>query len=136
QIAEWKRDFPFRYEWSDDVIKPQHVVQEISNATGGEAFIVTGVGQHQMWTAQYYKFKHPRMWCTSGGLGTMGYGLPTAMGVQAAHPGKLVINIDVHVDKDECVFPMVPAGGANTDMILEPPTREVRDKAAKSQTGF
>src|SRR5438093_4444255 len=75
QIAEWKRDFPFRYEWSDDVVKPQHVVQEISNATGGEAFIVTGVGQHQMWTAQYYKFKHPRMWCTSGGLGTMGYGL-------------------------------------------------------------
>src|SRR2546422_9636594 len=58
------------------------------------AFIVTGVGQHQMWTAQYYKFKHPRMWCTSGGLGTMGYGLPTAMGVQAAHPGKLVKNID------------------------------------------
>src|SRR2546426_839555 len=94
QIAQWKRDFPFQYEWSDDVVKPQYVVQEISNATGGEAFIVTGVGQHQMWAAQYYKFKHPRMWCTSGGLGTMGYGLPTAMGVQAANPGKLVINID------------------------------------------
>jgi len=231
QIAEWRKAQPLRYEWSDDVIKPQYVIQEISNATRGEAMIVTGVGQHQMWAAQYYKFKYPRAWFTSGGLGTMGYGLPTAMGVQAAHPNKQVINIDgdgsfqmnsqelatcfaehlpvktviinnsghgmvrqwqriiykerycaidlpqipdwvklaeaygcvglrvskpsevvpaiekmlstpapvildVIVDKDECVFPMVPAGGANTDMILAPPTREVRDRAAKSQTGF
>src|SRR2546427_11735480 len=83
-----------RYEWSGEVIKPQYVIQEISNATRGEAMIVTGVGQHQMRAAQYYKFKYPRAWFTSGGLGTMGYGLPTAMGVQAAHPGRLVINID------------------------------------------
>ena len=231
QIAAWKRDVPLSYEWSDEVIKPQYVIQELSNLTQGEAFIVTGVGQHQMWAAQYYKFKHPRRWCTSGGLGTMGYGLPTAMGVQAAHPGKLVINIDgdgsfqmnsqelatcfseglpvktviinnsghgmvrqwqriiykerffaidlpgvpdyvrlaeaygcvgirvtkpsevvpaiekmistpapvvldVCVDKDECVFPMVPAGGANKDMILGPPSREAKERAAKSQTGF
>jgi acetolactate synthase I/II/III large subunit len=231
QIGEWREKYPLRYEWSDDVIKPQYVVQEISRLTGGEAFMVTGVGQHQMWAAQYYRFKHPRRWCTSGGLGTMGYGLPTAMGVQAAHPGRLVVNIDgdgsfamnsqelatcfteglavktmilnnsghgmvrqwqriiykerycaidlpgipdwvklaeaygcvglrvskpsevgpaiekmlstpapvvldVIVDKDECVFPMVPAGGANTEMILVPPTRETRDRAAKSQTGF
>jgi acetolactate synthase I/II/III large subunit len=231
QIAEWRRAQPLRYEWSDDVIKPQYVIQEISNLTRGEAMIVTGVGQHQMWAAQYYKFTHPRAWFTSGGLGTMGYGLPTAMGVQAAHPDKQVINIDgdgsfqmnsqematcfaehlpvktviinnsghgmvrqwqriiykerycsidlpqipdwvklaeaygcvglrvtkpsevvpalekmlstpapvildVIVDKDECVFPMVPAGGANTDMILAPPSREVREKAEKSQTGF
>jgi len=231
QIAEWKKTQPLRYDWDDDVIKPQYVIQEISNLTRGEAMIVTGVGQHQMWAAQYYKFKHPRAWFTSGGLGTMGYGLPTAMGVQAAHPNKQVINIDgdgsfqmnsqelatcfveklpvktviinnsghgmvrqwqriiykerycaidlpgipdwvklaeaygcvglrvtkpsevvpalekmlstpapvildVCVDKDECVFPMVPAGGANTDMILTPPTREVRDRAEKSQTGF
>ena len=231
QIAEWKTKEPLRYEWSDEVIKPQYVVEEISNTTRGEAMIVTGVGQHQMWAAQYYKFKYPRAWFTSGGLGTMGYGLPTAMGVQAAHPGRTVINIDgdgsfamnsqelatcfveklpvktviinnsghgmvrqwqriiykerycaidlpgipdwvklaeaygcmglrvtkpaevvpaiekmlstpapvvldVCVDKDECVFPMVPAGGANTDMILAPPTKEVREKAEKSQTGF
>jgi acetolactate synthase I/II/III large subunit len=231
QIAEWKRDQPLRYEWSDDVIKPQYVIEEISNLTNGEALMVTGVGQHQMWAAQYYRFKHPRMWCTSGGLGTMGYGLPTAMGVQAGNPGKLVINIDgdgsfamnsqelatcfeeglpvkiviinngghgmvrqwqriiykerfcaidlgsspdfvklaeaygctgiratkpsevvpalekmiatpgpvvldVRVNKDECVFPMVPAGGANIDMILAPPSTETRERAAKSQTGF
>ncbi len=231
QIAEWRRDQPLRYEWSDDVIKPQYVIEEISNLTNGEALMVTGVGQHQMWAAQYYRFKHPRMWCTSGGLGTMGYGLPTAMGVQAGNPGKLVINIDgdgsfamnsqelatcfeeglpvkiviinngghgmvrqwqriiykerfcaidlgsspdfvklaeaygctgiratkpsevvpalekmiatpgpvvldVRVNKDECVFPMVPAGGANIDMILAPPSTETRERAAKSQTGF
>jgi acetolactate synthase-1/2/3 large subunit len=231
QIAEWREKHPLHYEWDDEVIKPQYVIQELSNLTRGEAMIVTGVGQHQMWAAQYYKFKHPRMWCTSGGLGTMGYGLPTAMGVQAANPGRLVVNVDgdgsfamnsqematcfteglpvktiiinnsghgmvrqwqriiykerycaidlpgipdwvklaeaygcvglrvtkpsevvpalekmlstpapvildVCVDKDECVFPMVPAGGANTDMILAPPSRDVREKAARSQTGF
>src|SRR5215472_1168352 len=70
------------------------LVEAVKEETQGEAFVVTGVGQHQMWAAQYYRFKHPRRWCTSGGLGTMGYGLPTAMGVQAAHPGKLVVNID------------------------------------------
>ena len=231
QIAEWRRKCPLDYEWDDEVPKPQHVVQEISNLTHGEAMVVTGVGQHQMWAAQYYKFKHPRRWCTSGGLGTMGYGLPTAMGVAAAWPDRLVVNIDgdgsfqmnsqelatcfennlavktvllnnrghgmvrqwqdiiykgrfcaidfgpspdfvkladaygctgiratkpsevvpalekafstpgpvvvdVWVDKWEFVFPMVPAGGANTEMILEKPGRAAKEKAARAQTGF
>ncbi|HSF06945.1 MAG TPA: biosynthetic-type acetolactate synthase large subunit [Methylomirabilota bacterium] len=231
QLAEWRKSYPLHYEWDDSVIKPQYVMQEVSNLTRGEAFIITGVGQHQMWAAQYYKFKHPRRWCTSGGLGTMGYGLPTAMGVAAAHPDDLVVNIDgdgsfvmnsqelatcydhnlpvktiiinngghgmvrqwqeiiykgrfvaidldrspdfvklaeaygcvgiraskpaevvpalekafatpgpvvvdVLVDKWEYVFPMVPAGGANKDMILERPSRAVKDRAARAQTGF
>jgi acetolactate synthase-1/2/3 large subunit len=231
QIAEWKRKYPLSYATSPDTIKPQQVVQAISDLTRGEAMIVTGVGQHQMWAAQHYQFKHPRAWFTSGGLGTMGYGLPTAMGVAAARPDRPVVNIDgdgsfvmnsqelatcydhslpvktviinngghgmvrqwqgiiykerfcaidfkgspdfvklaeaygctgiratrpsevtpalqqalatpgpvvvdMWVDKWEFVFPMVPAGGANTDMILESPTLAARERAAKSQTGF
>jgi acetolactate synthase-1/2/3 large subunit len=231
QIGEWRAKHPLAFEWDDQVIKPQHVIQEISNLTRGEAMVVTGVGQHQMWAAQFYKFRHPRAWFTSGGLGTMGYGLPTAMGVAAAYPDRLVVNIDgdgsfqmnsqelatchdhnlavktviinngghgmvrqwqgiiyqgrfcaidfkqspdfvklaeaygltgiratrpsevvpalekafatpgpvvvdVWVDKWEYVFPMVPAGGANTDMILENPSAAARERAARAQTGF
>jgi acetolactate synthase-1/2/3 large subunit len=231
QILAWQTKHPFRYDWDDELIKPQYVVEEVSNLTRGEAIIVTGVGQHQMWTAQHYRFRHPRHWLTSGGLGTMGYGLPAAMGAQVARPDRLVVLVDgdgsfvmnsqelatvvenqlpikaiiinngghgmvrqwqdviyggrfcsidlsaspdfvklaeaygavgiragkpnevvpalekafatpgpvvveVSVDKDEYCFPMVPAGGANKDMLLEKPNREAKAKAAKSQTGF
>ena len=231
QVLQWQTKHPFHYEWDDELIKPQYVIEEISNLTRGEAVIVTGVGQHQMWAAQHYRFRHPRHWLTSGGLGTMGYGLPAAMGAQVARPdrrvvlidgdGSFVMNsqelativenqlpikaviinngghgmvrqwqdiiyggrfcsidlsaspdfvklaeaygavgiratkpnevvpalekafatpgpvvVDVMVDKDEYCFPMVPAGGANKDMILEKPNKEIKSKAAKSQTGF
>ena len=231
QILAWQTKHPFRYDWDDELIKPQYVVEEVSNLTRGEAIIVTGVGQHQMWAAQHYRFRHPRHWLTSGGLGTMGYGLPAAMGAQVGRPDRLVVLIDgdgsfvmnsqelativenqlpiktviinngghgmvrqwqdviyggrfqsidlsaspdfvklaeaygavgiraskpnevvpalekafatpgpvvvdVMVDKDEYCFPMVPAGGANKDMLLEKPNREQKAKAAKSQTGF
>lgn len=231
QIQQWQAKHPLRYQWDDEVIKPQYVVEEVSNLTRGEAIVVTGVGQHQMWTAQYYRFKHPRHWLTSGGLGTMGYGLPAALGAQVARPDRLVVLIDgdgsfvmnsqelatvvenqlpiktiiinngghgmvrqwqdviyggrfhsidlsaspdfvrlaeaygavgiratkpsevvpalekafalpgpvvvdMVVDRDEYCFPMVPAGGANKDMILERPTREAKARAARAQTGF
>jgi len=231
QVAQWQAKHPFRYDWDDELIKPQYVMEEISNLTRGEAVIVTGVGQHQMWAAQHYRFRYPRHWLTSGGLGTMGYGLPAAMGAQVARPDRLVVLIDgdgsfvmnsqelativenqmpiksviinngghgmvrqwqdiiyggrfhsidlsaspdfvklaeaygavgiraskpnevvpalekafaipgpvvvdVMVDRDEYCFPMVPAGGANKDMLLEKPSKDVKAKAAKSQTGF
>jgi acetolactate synthase-1/2/3 large subunit len=231
QIALWQAKHPFRYEWDDDLVKPQYVMEEISNLTRGEAIVVTGVGQHQMWAAQFCRFRHPRHWLTSGGLGTMGYGLPAAMGAQVARPDRLVVLVDgdgsfvmnsqelatvvenqlpikcvvinngghgmvrqwqdviyggrfscidlsaspdfvklaeaygavgiraskphevvpalekafavpgpvvvdVVVDKDELCLPMVPAGGANKDMILERPNKEAKAKASKSQTGF
>jgi len=87
QIDEWRGRNSLSYNNSDEVIKPQFVVEKLWEVTGGDAFVTTDVGQHQMWAAQYYKFDKPRRWVTSGGLGTMGFGLPAAMGVQLAHPG-------------------------------------------------
>ena len=82
------------YDQRDDVIMPQYVLEQFSNLTQGEFIMTTGVGQHQMWAAQWTRFKHPRAWVTSGGLGSMGYGLPAAMGAQAAFPDALVVDID------------------------------------------
>jgi acetolactate synthase-1/2/3 large subunit len=87
QIEDWRGRNSLAFKNSDDVIKPQYVVEKLWEVTGGDAFVTTDVGQHQMWSAQYYKFDKPRRWVTSGGLGTMGFGLPAAMGVQLAHPG-------------------------------------------------
>ncbi len=93
QINEWRRKYPLTYKQHKN-IQPQFVIQTIDKITKGNAIIVTGVGQHQMWSGQYYTYKTPRQFITSGGLGTMGFGLPSAMGVKIARPDKTVINID------------------------------------------
>ena len=87
QINEWRKKDCLRYEKNGDVIKPQYVLEKLWEITGGDAFVTSDVGQHQMWAAQYYRFDKPRRWINSGGLGTMGVGLPYAMGVQMANPG-------------------------------------------------
>ena len=90
QINEWRKKNCLKYEQSDQVIKPQFVIEKLWEVTKGDAFIASDVGQHQMWAAQYYPFDKPRRWLNSGGLGTMGVGLPYAMGVQMAHPDATV----------------------------------------------
>ncbi|OQX19155.1 MAG: acetolactate synthase, large subunit, biosynthetic type [Desulfobulbaceae bacterium A2] len=93
QINEWQTKHPLSYQEDGDIIKPQYVVEKINELTGGNAIITTEVGQNQMWTAQFYKFNHPRQLLTSGGLGTMGYGLPAAIGAKMARPDMTVIDI-------------------------------------------
>jgi acetolactate synthase I/II/III large subunit len=93
EIADWQKKHPLSYQEKGDIIKPQYVVQKIDELTGGNAIITTEVGQNQMWAAQFYKFNKPRHLLTSGGLGTMGYGLPAAIGAKLAFPDATVIDI-------------------------------------------
>jgi acetolactate synthase-1/2/3 large subunit len=94
QIDAWRARDSFRYRPDAKLIKPQHAVQRLYELTKDrDVYITTEVGQHQMWAAQFYRFEEPNRWMTSGGLGTMGYGLPAAVGVQMAHPDSLVIDI-------------------------------------------
>ncbi|MCL2770192.1 MAG: biosynthetic-type acetolactate synthase large subunit [Solirubrobacterales bacterium] len=94
RIEQWRASHPLRYEDStDSEIKPQYMVQALYEATGGEAIVASDVGQHQMWAAQYYDFPAPRRWVNSGGLGTMGFGLPAAMGAALGCPERLVCAI-------------------------------------------
>ena len=92
-VKEWKREHPLEPEFSTDEIKPQHLMSEIDRLSGGEAIVASDVGQHQMWAAQFIRFNHPRLWINSGGLGSMGFGLPAAIGAQLARPDKLVFAI-------------------------------------------
>jgi acetolactate synthase-1/2/3 large subunit len=99
QVEEWREEEPLHFADRDDAILPQYAIERLwqmlkDQDRMGDTFVTTGVGQHQMWAAQYFRFNQPRTWITSGGLGAMGFGLPAALGVQAAHPGKLVIDID------------------------------------------
>lgn len=93
-IGELKQTYAMNYDRESDAIQPYAVIEEINKNTNGEAIISTGVGQHQMWAAQYFDFKLPRLWLTSGSMGTMGFGLPAAVGAQFAHRDRIVIDID------------------------------------------
>jgi acetolactate synthase-1/2/3 large subunit len=94
QIKQWKKDYPLTYDNEGSAVKPQYIIEEIGRQSKGQAIVCTGVGQHQMWTAQFYRFSLPRHFVTSGGLGTMGFGFPAAIGAQIACPDAVVIDID------------------------------------------
>ncbi len=93
-IAELKARYKLNYDRDSELIQPYAVIEEINKLAGGKAIISTGVGQHQMWAAQYFDYREPRLWLTSGSMGTMGFGLPAAIGAQFAQPTRLVIDID------------------------------------------
>ena len=103
QINDWRKRDCLKYDRSSDIIKPQYVVEKLWEVTNGEAFVTSDVGQHQMWAAQYYRFDKPRRWINSGGLGTMGVGLPYAMGVQMANPGAQIAVISGEASIQMCI---------------------------------
>ncbi len=103
QINEWRAQDCLKYDRASEIIKPQFVIEELHKVTNGDAFITSDVGQHQMFAAQYYGFDKPRRWINSGGLGTMGFGLPAAMGVQLAHPDETVACITGESSIQMCI---------------------------------
>ena len=103
RIDEWRKRDCLKYDRASQLIKPQQVVETLWKVTGGDAFVTSDVGQHQMWAAQYYRFEKPRRWINSGGLGTMGVGLPYAMGVQMANPGAQVAVITGEASVQMCI---------------------------------
>ena len=103
QIDAWRKIDCLRYDRDSSLIKPQHVIEQLYEATGGDAFVSSDVGQHQMWVAQYYKFDKPRRWINSGGLGTMGFGLPAAMGVKLAFRDEVVVCVTGEASLVMCI---------------------------------
>lgn len=103
QIEQWRARDCLKYDRASAIIKPQMVIEKLYEVTQGEAFITSDVGQHQMWAAQFYKFDKPRRWINSGGLGTMGFGLPAAMGVQMANPGATVACVTGEASIQMCI---------------------------------
>ncbi|MEK7799913.1 MAG: biosynthetic-type acetolactate synthase large subunit, partial [Acidobacteriota bacterium] len=108
-LRGWSAEHPFRYRRRKGVIMPQAVIEELHRLTGGEAIVTSDVGQHQMWVAQYYGFKRPRQWMNSGGLGTMGYGFPAAIGAAKAHPDRMVICVTGDGSFQMCIQEMATA---------------------------
>ncbi|HEB67322.1 MAG TPA: acetolactate synthase 3 large subunit [Gammaproteobacteria bacterium] len=103
QIEQWRAKDCLRYDRNSALIKPQYVIEKLWEVTGGDAFVTSDVGQHQMFTAQFYKFDQPRRWINSGGLGTMGFGLPAALGVQIAHPDATVACVTGEASIQMCI---------------------------------
>jgi acetolactate synthase-1/2/3 large subunit len=103
QIDLWRARDCLKYDRANSIIKPQWVIEKLYEVTEGDAFVTSDVGQHQMWAAQFYKFDRPRRWINSGGLGTMGFGLPAAMGVQLANPGKRVACVTGEASIQMCI---------------------------------
>ncbi len=113
QINDWRCVNSLGYDFSDEVIKPQYVIQKLWEVTGGDAYITSDVGQHQMWAAQYYGFDEPRRWINSGGLGTMGFGLPSALGVKLAYPDAEVACITGEASIQMCLQELSTASQYN-----------------------
>src|SRR5699024_7896707 len=119
-VVALKRDYPMNYDRDSELIQPYAIIEAINRHTKGEAVIATGVGQHQMWAAQYFDFREPRLWLTSGSMGTMGFGLPAAIGAAFARRDRMVIDIDgdgsvrMHIGEMETVatynLPVKPVG--------------------------
>ncbi|CAI8802628.1 acetolactate synthase 3 large subunit [Methylocaldum szegediense] len=109
QIARWQSLDCLRYDRNSSVIKPQYVIEQLYEVTKGDAFVTSDVGQHQMWTAQFYKFDKPRRWINSGGLGTMGFGLPAAIGVKLAHPDADVVCVTGEASIQMCIQELATA---------------------------
>jgi len=103
QIEEWRSQDCLKYDRESELVKPQYVIEQLHEITRGDAFVTSDVGQHQMWAAQYYGFNKPRRWINSGGLGTMGFGLPAAIGVQLAYPDETVVCITGEASIQMCI---------------------------------
>ena len=118
QIDEWRNMNCLNYDRHSALIKPQFVIEKLYEITNGDAFITSDVGQHQMWAAQFYKFSQPRRWINSGGLGTMGFGLPAAIGVQLAHPNETVACITGDASIQMCIQELSTALQYNTPVKI------------------
>jgi acetolactate synthase I/II/III large subunit len=118
QINEWRKKDCLKYDEASQIVKPQYVVQKLYELTGGDAFITSDVGQHQMWAAQFYKFDQPRRWINSGGLGTMGVGLPYAMGIKKAFPDKDVFAITGEGSIQMCIQELSTCKQYNTPVKI------------------